>query len=124
MPARSHPNCPYVSKRRSHAKAIRTPTIINRGALTYFFDGERNRWRIYDSAEEASHGRPYRLILPLGDAQATVRCFAPQDKTAAHYVYAFQSDAEREVTVERLCAQLRAARLFHRRLYASTGQPK
>ena len=112
-----------MPKRRSHAKAIRSPTIINRGALTYFFDGERNRWRIYDSAEEPSNGRPYRLILPLGDSHATVRCFAPLDKTAAHYAFSFQSDADREVTVERLAAQLRAARLFHRRLYASTGQP-
>ena len=105
-----------MSKRRYYAKAIRTPTIVNRGALTYFFDGERNKWRVYDSAEEPRHGRPYRLILPLGDAQATVRCFAPLDKTAAHYVFTFQSDADREVSVESLSNQLRAARPYYRRL--------
>ena len=99
--------------------------IANRGALTYFFDGERNRWRVYDSAEEPRHGRPFRLIFPLGEVQATVRCFAPIDKTAVHYVFTFQSDADREVTVDLLSAQLRAARPFYRRLYsASTGKPK
>ena len=105
-------------------KAIRTPSILNRGALTYFFDGEGNRWRIYDSVERPRHVRPYRLIFPLADTQATVRCFAPHDKTAAHYVYAFQSDADREVTVDRVSAQLRSAHVFYRRQYnASSGTP-
>jgi hypothetical protein len=111
--------------RRFHVRAIRTPTIVNRGALTYFFDGDGNRWRVYDSADEPHHGRPFRQVIPLGDPLATVRCFAPLDKTAAHYVYTFQSDGDRDVTIECLTAQLRAARQFYRRLYnVSTGKQK
>jgi hypothetical protein len=104
---------------------IHNPTIINRGSLTYFFDDDHNRWRIYDSTEEPHRGRPYRFILPLGDARATVRCFAPMDKTAMHYVFTFRSDADRAVTAELLSEQLSCARPFSRRLYyASIVKPE
>lgn len=96
---------------------IRKPTIVNRGSLSYFFDGDSRRWRVYDSTEEHHHGRPYRQIFSLGDPRASVRCFAPGDKTAAHYVFALVTDADRESTAERLAAQLIAARPFYRRLY-------
>jgi hypothetical protein len=96
---------------------IRTPTIVNRGSLSYFFDSENMRWRVYDSSEEPYQNRPYRQIFALGDPQATVRCFAPADKTAAHYVFTFQSDADRAVTADALSAQLSASRPFYRRLY-------
>ena len=96
---------------------IRNPTMINRGSLTYFFDDNHIRWRVYDSTEKPHRGRPYRFILPLGDSRATVRCFAPTDKTATHYVFAFKSDADRDVTVERLSQQLSASRPFSRFLY-------
>jgi hypothetical protein len=95
----------------------RTPTIVNRGSLCYFFDGDGTRWRVYDSTEKPHHNRPYRLIFAVGDPQATVRCFAPVEKTATHYVFPFQSDADRQVTAERLAAQLGASTPFHRRLY-------
>ena len=94
---------------------IQKPTIVNRGSLSYFFDADRNRWRVYDSTEAPHHGRPYRKVFPLGDAQATVRCFAPIDKTEPHYVFTFESDADREISVERFSSQLRAARPFYRR---------
>lgn len=100
---------------------LRTPTIVNRGSLTYFFDEENVRWRVYDSTEELYQGRPYRHILALGDARATVRCFAPVDKTAVHYVFPLQADADREITPERLGAQLSAGRPFYRRLYFAGG---
>jgi hypothetical protein len=109
--------------RQFNVMPIRTPTIVNRGALSYFFDADRNRWRVYDSVEEPHQSRPYRQIYPLGDSRATVRCFAPADKTATHYVYAFRDDADRAIRPELLLTQLSAARPYQRRLFYQ-GAPK
>lgn len=91
--------------------------IVNRGTVSYFFDSDGKRWRVYDSiGDEQPLGR-HRHIFRPGDVQATIRCFAPPDKRAAHYFFPYATDADREVTVERLAEQLRAARIFYRVVY-------